>query len=55
MSGQFVNFCQRNHRFERLEVSTELALEMFEDNKYKTEQIPYIASQISEGKYALIV
>jgi hypothetical protein len=30
----------------------DLALEMFKDNKYKTEQIPHIASQISEGKHA---
>jgi large subunit ribosomal protein L39 len=50
MSSQMVALCQKNLKFERLEVDVDLALEMFKDNKYKTEQIPHIASQISEGK-----
>ncbi|PSN55985.1 39S ribosomal protein L39 [Blattella germanica] len=54
LSSQMVSFCQNNHKFERLEVSTDLALEMFKDNKYKTEQIPFIASQISEGKSVIL-
>lgn len=54
MSSQIVGFCHQNHRFERLEVSTDLALEMFEDNKFKTEQIPFIATQISEGKSVVL-
>jgi large subunit ribosomal protein L39 len=45
-----VALCQKNLKFERLEVNVDLALEMFKDNRYKTEQIPHIASQISEGK-----
>lgn len=52
MSSQMVNLCQKGLKFERLEVSTELALDMFEDNRYKADQIPHIASQLSEGKYA---
>jgi hypothetical protein len=28
---------------------------MFEDNKYKTEQIPHISSQISDSKHADIL
>jgi large subunit ribosomal protein L39 len=52
MSSQMVNLCQKGIKFERLEVNTELALDMFEDNRYKTEQIPHIASQMSEGKHA---
>jgi threonyl-tRNA synthetase len=50
MSSQMVALCQKNLKFERLEVNVDLALEMFKDNKHKTEQIPHIASQISEGK-----
>jgi threonyl-tRNA synthetase len=52
MSSQMVNLCQKGLKFERLEVSTDLALDMFENNGYKTEQIPHIASQMSEGKHA---
>lgn len=51
MSAQMVNLCQKNLKFERLEVNIDLALEMFKDNKYKTEQIPHIASQISDSKH----
>ncbi|KAJ9585962.1 hypothetical protein L9F63_020394, partial [Diploptera punctata] len=54
MSSQMVSFCHKKHRFQRLEVSTDLALEIFEDNKYKTEQIPFIASQISDGKSVVL-
>jgi threonyl-tRNA synthetase len=51
MSSQMVNLCQKGLKFERLEVSTDLALDMFENNGCKTEQIPHIASQMSEGKH----
>lgn len=54
MSSQMVNLCQKGLKFERLEVSTELALDMFEDNRYKAEQIPHIASQMSEGKTVVL-
>lgn len=50
MSSQMVALCQKNLKFERLEVNVDLALEMFKDNKFKAEQIPHIASQISEGR-----
>jgi len=52
MSSQMVNLCQKDLKFERLEVSTDLALDMFENNGCKAEQIPLIASQMSEGKHA---
>jgi large subunit ribosomal protein L39 len=55
MSAEMVNLCQNNLKFERLEVNVDLALEMFEDNKYKTEQIPHISSQISDSKHADIL
>ena len=55
MSSQMVTLCQKNLKFERLEVNVDLALEMFKGNKYKREQIPHIASQISEGKIFLSV
>jgi threonyl-tRNA synthetase len=50
-----VNLCQKNLKFERLEVNVVLALEMFKDNKYKTEQIPHIASQRSDSKHGDIL
>lgn len=37
------------NRFEQLEVDASLALKMFEDNKYKVEQIPDIASSSPTG------
>jgi threonyl-tRNA synthetase len=52
MSSQIVNLCQKSLKFERLEVSTDLALDMFENNGYKMAQIPHIALQMSEGKHA---
>jgi large subunit ribosomal protein L39 len=54
MSSQMVNLCQKGLKFERLEVSTDLALDMFENNGCKAEQIPHIASQISEGKTVVL-
>ena len=35
--------------FERLEVTADLALEMFKDNQYKVKQIPSIASSSKNG------
>jgi large subunit ribosomal protein L39 len=36
-------------KFERLDVDASVALKMFEDNRFKTEQIPSIASQSADG------
>ena len=36
--------------FERLEVNVDLAMEMFEDNRFKTAQIPFIAAADSQGR-----
>jgi len=43
-------FCSENHRFQRLEVDTDLALRIFEDNMFKFEQIPNIAANSSSGR-----
>lgn len=40
---------QESLPFERLDVNKDLALEMFEDNKYKREQIPEIATTSPNG------
>jgi large subunit ribosomal protein L39 len=45
LSGEFVKFCQSEVPIERLVVSKELALSMFEDNEHKSSQIPDIASK----------
>lgn len=39
----------KNLPFERLEVNKDLALAMFEDNQYKSKQIPEIASTSQNG------
>lgn len=44
-----VKLAMEGHRFQRLEVDASLALKMFEDNHYKTLQIPHIAAQSSTG------
>lgn len=40
---------QKKMPFERLEVKKEVALAMFEDNQYKSKQIPEIASTSHDG------
>lgn len=45
-------FATENHRFERLCVSQELALEMFQENHFKREQLPSISKQ-NNGKITL--
>lgn len=42
--------CSENHVLQRLEVETNLALRMFEDNRFKSEQIPQIATNSSSGR-----
>jgi len=49
-SAEMIKLAREKLPFERLEVSTELALEMFEENKYKREQIPEIAQTSHDGK-----
>nr|CAD7413186.1 unnamed protein product [Timema poppensis] len=50
ISGEMVKLCRQELKLERLSVDSELALEMFEDNRHKSQQIPHIASQISHGE-----
>lgn len=52
LSIEMIKFCQQGHKIECLDVSTELALEMFKNNPYKTEQIPDIAAH-NGGKVTL--
>eukprot|EP00088_Acartia_fossae_P028070 TRINITY_DN28846_c0_g1_i1.p1 TRINITY_DN28846_c0_g1~~TRINITY_DN28846_c0_g1_i1.p1 ORF type:complete len:349 (-),score=79.70 TRINITY_DN28846_c0_g1_i1:117-1163(-) len=40
-------FCEQNLKFERLVVSSSLAEEMFQDNQYKSKQIPSIAANFN--------
>ncbi|CAG9131179.1 unnamed protein product [Plutella xylostella] len=51
LSAEFVKLARRGSLFERLEVGRELALEMFVENEYKTQQIPSIARD--SGKVTL--
>lgn len=48
MAAEYVKLTQENKPLERLEVSEELALEMFVDNEHKTKQIPSIAKTNGE-------
>ena len=52
ISAEMIKLASRDLKIERLDVNTELALEMFKDNCYKTQQLPSIASQ-AQGRIAL--
>ncbi|CAG0905243.1 unnamed protein product [Darwinula stevensoni] len=52
LSVQMVKLAYRELKFERLEVSKDLALDMFQDNPHKRKQIPDIAEH-SEGNVVL--
>lgn len=45
LSANMVKLAQKSYQFERLAVSKELALEIFQENKFKKEQIPNISQQ----------
>ncbi|KAF7993172.1 hypothetical protein HCN44_006232 [Aphidius gifuensis] len=52
LSGLFSQLCEKKLPIERLEVDTGYALDMFQDNPYKTQQIPNIA-KFNENKIVL--
>lgn len=54
MSANMVKFAQKSHKFERLVVSEELALDIFQDNKFKKEQIPNISQQSIGNNYIFL-
>lgn len=45
LSASMVKLAQKSFQFDRLAVSEELALDVFQDNKFKKEQVPNIAQQ----------
>ncbi|KAH8019044.1 hypothetical protein HPB51_016144 [Rhipicephalus microplus] len=49
LSGIGRRLATKPHHFERLDVDASVALRMFEDNKYKAEQIPRIAAASPTG------
>lgn len=49
LSGMGRRLATKPHHFERMEVDASVALQMFEDNKYKAEQIPRIAAASPSG------
>ncbi|XP_032524141.1 large ribosomal subunit protein mL39 [Danaus plexippus] len=51
LSAEYVQLCRKKINLERLDVSEELALEMFVDNEHKAKQIPSIAR--NNGKVTL--
>ena len=48
MSAQFVKLCNRDLPIERLQTTESVALDMFEDNPFKSQQIPDIAKANDE-------
>lgn len=50
ISAEMVKLAAKNLKIERLDVSIDLALEMFQDNPYKKEQLPSIQGSTSSGK-----
>ncbi|KAL3287776.1 hypothetical protein HHI36_002238 [Cryptolaemus montrouzieri] len=52
LSIEMIKFCQKQHPIHCLDVSVDLALDIFKDNPHKTQQIPDIAAHNS-GKITL--
>nr|SVE88783.1 EOG090X0A3R [Daphnia sinensis]SVE89407.1 EOG090X0A3R [Daphnia sinensis]SVE90027.1 EOG090X0A3R [Daphnia sinensis] len=50
IAASFQKFVRQDHIFQRLDVDSSVALKMFEDNAFKTEQIPHIATKSSTGR-----
>lgn len=44
-SAELIKLAAKDLKIERLDVSNALAMEMFKDNRYKTEQLPSISAQ----------
>jgi len=53
LSASMVKFAQKSHEFSRLAVSEKLALDIFQANKFKKEQIPNISQQSIDKKVIL--
>ncbi|XP_050441852.1 39S ribosomal protein L39, mitochondrial [Adelges cooleyi] len=53
LSASMVKLAQKSFHFERLTVSEELALEIFQENKFKKEQVPNISQQSIDKKVTL--
>jgi len=53
MSALFVKFTNRKLPLERLEVPSSIALDMFQDNPFKSQQIPNIAKDSDDDKITL--
>lgn len=45
LSASMIKLAQTSYKFDRLAVSEKLALDIFQDNKFKKEQVPNIAQQ----------
>lgn len=52
LSLEMIKFCQKNYQIQCLDVSTDLALDIFKFNPHKTQQIPDIAAH-NGGKVTL--
>ncbi|XP_055903107.1 39S ribosomal protein L39, mitochondrial [Eupeodes corollae] len=52
ISAEMVKLAAQDLKIERLEVNSEVAIEMFNDNRYKKEQLPSILSQ-NQGRVTL--
>ena len=45
LSAEMIKLAAKDLKFERLEVNCEVAMEMFKDSRYKSEQLPNISQQ----------
>lgn len=50
IAASFQKFVRNGFIFQRLDIDSSLALKMFEDNIFKTEQIPHIATKSNSGR-----
>ncbi|XP_075163941.1 mitochondrial ribosomal protein L39 [Haematobia irritans] len=52
LSAEMIKLAAKDLKFERLEVNHELAMEMFKDSHYKSEQLPSISNQ-NQGRVVM--
>lgn len=50
ISAEMMKLAAKNLKIERLQVSCDFALEMFKENPYKMEQLPFIEGTTRSGK-----
>lgn len=54
ISAEMIKLAAKNLKIERLEISYDLAVEMFKENPYKKEQLPFIKGSTGSGEFCCL-